>query len=405
MSGGNCTNSIVITEEEIKEIIASGADLNIKDKTEETLLIKLVRLTNHTNLSHFKKLIKLVLYAGADPNIGDKKGHTALNFASENILPSIVKLLLKFKADPNNHHNNIRPLDISVFKESPEITQMLLAAGADPNVKDLAGMTPIWFSFVYSDSLNNCRILVNGGARLDVIWEEDSLINTLVRDERINELELALELGADVNFNDDYGDRALHKACYNNNTKAMEILLEARANPNDFNYQDQTPLSITLMQRNVEGSKLLLSSGANPNIINSHNECVYHLMTSNVDEELFNMLFKSSADINQKNDVGDTPLHIAAKEGRFDLAKILLKYGANPFISNNAGITVRDFKLFKCNLTRLFKFHPRVVSLRTLCLRVIIKDNVNTEVCPPSILLFPDDSKENELYIERQGLK
>ena len=61
------------------------------------------------------------------------------------ILPKIVKLLLQYKANPNTRYNfkNGTPLHAAVFHNAPEIVKELLSYGAQKEVYDDRGFTPV----------------------------------------------------------------------------------------------------------------------------------------------------------------------------------------------------------------------------------------------------------------------
>ena len=88
-------------------------------------------------------IIETLLNAGADPNVTDNEGHTALLYSVLHACPNIVKLLVDYKADPNIHPNDYSPLRLLAQEEDHEIVSYLLDAGANPNVLDYKGDTPL----------------------------------------------------------------------------------------------------------------------------------------------------------------------------------------------------------------------------------------------------------------------
>ena len=72
-----------------------------------------------------------------------------------------VKLLLKAGADPNIQNDYGNALH---YSDSPEITQILLQAGADPNIQDYAGNTPLH----YSESSEHTQLLLKAGANPNI---------------------------------------------------------------------------------------------------------------------------------------------------------------------------------------------------------------------------------------------
>jgi ankyrin repeat protein len=93
--------------------------------------------------------VKEYLEKGGDPNIKDNNGtllnHVALNFESDSTAYRAVKLLLKYKANPNSvdKHNETALYNFIVYKNytnyTYEIAKLLLEHGADPNIPSAYG--------------------------------------------------------------------------------------------------------------------------------------------------------------------------------------------------------------------------------------------------------------------------
>ena len=75
----------------IKELVKSGADINIQDKYGLTPLMKVCN-------NSYLKIVDYLIKAGADVNIQDNRGHTALAHAKT---ITIISRLLKAKTDVN----------------------------------------------------------------------------------------------------------------------------------------------------------------------------------------------------------------------------------------------------------------------------------------------------------------
>ena len=77
---------------EVERLIKSGADLNIRDNDGWTALIWASRWDRI-------EVVKLMIEAGANLNIRNNRGNTALILASSRNHPEVVKLLLENFAD------------------------------------------------------------------------------------------------------------------------------------------------------------------------------------------------------------------------------------------------------------------------------------------------------------------
>ena len=79
--------------------------------------------------------VRDLLAKGANPNEYDSLGSTPLHDAAWNGDPDLVKLLLKYKADPNARHKESGsvPLHYAVLMNRLQVVEALLDGGADVN--------------------------------------------------------------------------------------------------------------------------------------------------------------------------------------------------------------------------------------------------------------------------------
>jgi uncharacterized protein len=112
----------------LKLLLEKGASVNVQRKGGSSPLEEAARAGNIDG-------VKLLLEAGANPELRNKDGKTALSKAVQYNHPEVVKLLLAHGAK----------LDIPdkfgytelMYADNPEIVTMLVAAGANPNTKNL----------------------------------------------------------------------------------------------------------------------------------------------------------------------------------------------------------------------------------------------------------------------------
>lgn len=109
------------------------------------------------------------------PDINAKlQDETPLTLAIENKYANIVKLLLEAGADPNIKKPSpfpevdTTPLIIAVSNKSNDIVTMLLEADADPNMSDYHGTTALMYAASVGDP-ELVKLLLNANAKLDLI--------------------------------------------------------------------------------------------------------------------------------------------------------------------------------------------------------------------------------------------
>lgn len=111
-------------------------------------------------------LIELLLRNGAEVNVRIRKNKTALMKAvAHNPNPDVIQQLLSYKADVQSRDDK-RKTALHKGVRSEEVTKLLLGHGADPNVEDNKGWTPLIAagSGLHFESF---RPLVDAGAKVN----------------------------------------------------------------------------------------------------------------------------------------------------------------------------------------------------------------------------------------------
>lgn len=137
----------------VKYLLKKGADPN---KCGEEQKPPLIDLAYH---SGDLECAKMLISAGADVNAKDPYGQTALYSAAYAHHIDLVKLLLS-KGAQADHGANVL---CSRAVELPELTKLLLEAGADPSCQSSTGYTPLIIA-AESNSLESVRLLIDAGA-------------------------------------------------------------------------------------------------------------------------------------------------------------------------------------------------------------------------------------------------
>lgn len=144
----------------------------------------------------------------------DKEGHTAL-----------------FMAVDNNHRR---------------MTQKLLDRGADPNIRDRYGRTPLHVAVEAVGPETSRR-----GRHLDILT---SLLDNLGHSP------------ADPNVRDNTDKTPLYLAADLGNLQVVEKLVRARADPNGRGVLNETPLIAAVKHRHLAVAEKLVASGADPTL-------------------------------------------------------------------------------------------------------------------------------------------
>lgn len=289
------------------------------------------------------------------------------------MLKDIIRLLDE-EIWPNYQIEGNTILHISAFKNHIAIVKILLAKGANLNIKNDIGKTPLHLAS-RNNNIAIVKILLAKGAELDLQDEIGSTALYLAaKHGHIIILQMLLAKGANPNIKNKNGYTALHLAAINNHTSIItELLAQKNINLNLKNNSVNTALHEAIMKGNREIIKILLQKDLALNDTNEYGYTALHLasflddkktvqqlLTKNVDLTITNnigytalhsvveanniemahlLLAKDTNHINLQNNEGDTALHISAFEGHITMLQILLQKGANPNIMNNKGQT------------------------------------------------------------------
>ncbi len=236
-------------------------------------------------------LVRLLLERGADPNLKNDAGATALMWAVDDLEKS--RLLVEHGADVNAQSGDGRtPLMIAAaqFGAAPVI-KLLLDHGANASAKSPAGgVTPLTLAAPFGDE-SVLRALLERGADvksaalpvfvstlrtgctacLDMLTPlidrkvfSDALSSPGAPVENIGKIRFLLDRGADVNAANGAGQTALMTAAYSDIVPAetVKLLIDRGAEVNARSRQNETALRFALQRGHTASVDLLLRAGA-----------------------------------------------------------------------------------------------------------------------------------------------
>ncbi len=135
--------------ERVRELIASGADVNAKDAA------RLTPLDYATFMNH-KKVVEALIAAGADVNVKEEiYGFTPLHMATKLGHRGLVELLIARGADVEaKAEGGVTPLHWAALMGLTPVAELLIAKGANVNVKDKSGSTPLQWAKAHPDMVD-----------------------------------------------------------------------------------------------------------------------------------------------------------------------------------------------------------------------------------------------------------
>lgn len=136
---------------------------------------------------------------------------------------------------------------------------------------------------------------------------------------RLEDLTKLLDQNAElVNCRDVDGYTPLHRACYNNHLKVIDLLLTRGADLTNRTTEGWTALHSACKWGHHEAAALLLAAGADVNSMTNGRVTPLHLASTQKNRHLLELLlFRPEIDLSLKNESGETAYQVACRSGPF----------------------------------------------------------------------------------------
>lgn len=338
-------------------------------------LVALTRAVRNGNTG----TVQALLERGADPNYGDANEDSPIQLAIDRNDADTIRLLLDFGHDPDRDPGwqDRSPLAQAVYRSTPKIISILLAAGADPSHGG-DSTTPLYFAASQGNT-DLIQLLADAGADLDArigLVSGATALMVAAKEGHVEAVVLLATLGASLELEDNRGRTAMELADANAQKEAalalaglgaestdsaeartpqlsqraigdpeqLRRLLEAGADPNARVSIPQRgrllPIEVVLRQVRVnrESAGLLFEFGATLDGVVGE---LARLTDLHVGEGgLLQLLIEMGADLDESAPGyrgGATPIQLAAATHNFELFEALLAAGADPMLNSEFG--------------------------------------------------------------------
>jgi ankyrin repeat protein len=336
---------------EISALLAAGRDVNTRGRFGRTALHEAIQRKN-------PDIVRLLLDRGADPAIQDNCGYTALHhavakdYAGQVRNPTIIRLLLDHGADRTVNVQNFSMHDTplhkaAAFESNPIIIEMLLAAGANPNIQNGDSETPLHVNLSYGDHGNEQTV------------------------------HLLLEAHADPNNAGSKGITPLHLAAMNGKIEIFRMLVKAGADIRKPDNDGHTPLHYAMSHEII--TELLALGAAIDQQDQQGRTALHHVASSNyIDKAL--VLIARGADLKLRDHYQQTPVDIAIGGEFSDMIRVIY-----------ACFHIQRKKEQALAAVLALATHPRLGTQSPLCL---LSAHLLTEITHQAIL---DEARSNIL--------
>lgn len=219
-----------------------------------------------------------------------------------------------------------------------------------------------------------------------------------------NDLELLqalLEAGANINQpnNDDDGWAPLHRAAYEGYLEFVQELIKKGADVNQQTNDGGCALGKAAYRGHIEVVQTLITANANVNLQDKHGKTPIMSASAEFDHpKVAQILLNAGADVNHRDSSGWTALHVSAMWGYYETIQVLLTAGADANQQDSHGKTpltiaaTHNHKEIAGLITRVNEAHA-IARINMLTLMSAIQTRLGTE--SPARLLT--DTQRNGL--------
>jgi len=275
----------------------------------------------------------------------------------------------------------------------------LLEKGANPNVKDGNGYSPLMLSiqkeFEMGENIQDSyvKILIEHGASVN---ERDangnSLLSLAVQKNSIRMVDFFLKSGCPMNEKDASGNYPIMVAISQNQYEIVKLFMRyGKKNHQLKNFcirdiNGNTPLTLAYKLRLDSIFKYLLKY-LNINDTDAQGKTLlFHALERN-DTKVVKYLVQVGAEVNQEDNLGNSPLIYAIKRGSLFLVQKLVEHGANINVKDRSGtpslIIAYDYQ--KMDIFKYLVEHNVTINenfteneINSIFFRIIIDKNISS---------------------------
>ncbi|XP_030045854.1 serine/threonine-protein phosphatase 6 regulatory ankyrin repeat subunit B-like [Microcaecilia unicolor] len=328
-------------------LLKSGADVNVEQENGETAMHIAAR---HGNL----KMITALIEEGGELIWQSKAGESPLHIAVQHCHLPVVEEILSFLVNEKSHLETTAcvnqqnkegetPLHLAAAvmktmihleEEDSKIIRILMEYDADISIpsKQMCE-TPLH----YCARVGNADVLLEILKHISSNRMQQTINNQakngwsplLVAAERghTETVKILLQNHARVDVFDEQGKAALHLAAENGHDQIVDVLLWHKAFVNAKTKLGLTPLHLSAQNGFNRLVKLLVETHlASIDAMSLIKQTPLHLAALNGQLDVCNSLLNMKADVDATDIQGQTPLHLAAENDHSDVVKLFLKH-------------------------------------------------------------------------------
>ena len=344
----------------LRSLIYYGADVNARNRYNRTPLMLACQVVNKEAIDNFKKehdlqqryvrrslchficsncnsfdAVTFLIDQGADVNLQDNNGHSALHHAVAGCFCGKFSLKWLICNEAYVYSDDYFPYNLETSCQDDNVNVVDCLLQNEANIVDLQdedGETALFFAVRSKwTSFGILSSLVTKGANLNTSRNDKGtpLIEASSKNDE-KQVNWLIEHGADVNLQDEDGDTALHFACRSHaSLEILSCLIENGASINACTNCKVTPLMMAVENCHKDVVSYLIEHGANVDLQDEDGDTALHYVAyqeSRVDKtETFLTLSTAGASCLCKNSKGLTPLLVASGQGLTEVVESLIQ--------------------------------------------------------------------------------
>ncbi|KAG5879492.1 hypothetical protein JTB14_026360 [Gonioctena quinquepunctata] len=305
------------------------------------------------------KVSRLLLLAGASPNhVTDFLGSAPVlcMYANEGILP-MISLLLEFGADVElTNSQGCTALSLASAKGHCDVVRQLIAAGASPGHADTAGYCPLVHS-ARNGYLNvvgyllACDWIIKNPDDVELAEAAQQALVAAAGQGHTEIVEYLLDMAeVNVDLQDSIaGETALTITSANGCHTVCSALISRGANISTTNKKGLTPLLLAVKEGHWAVAERLIQNYAAIEQCDSVERSPLMIASAEGHLGIIELLLDRGADINKEDREGLTSLCWACLRGKLQATQCLLERGTNINHTDKTGRTPLDLAAFQGN--------------------------------------------------------